>query len=91
MNTQEIVNKIKYSPAELLKYMKNPTRRSINKVLRAIDQSDLFPINGAFNVTERAFRSVNKLERANGTLSDEEYILAVEEQCKEIVNNPKNW
>ena len=52
-------------------------RRLVNAVLRACDQSELYPINGKFDATERAIRKTNRIEKANGTYSTQEYVLSV--------------
>ena len=49
------------------------TKREIRKKFRAQDESHLWPVCGRFNVTERAIRKVREQERANGSLSEEEY------------------
>lgn len=61
---------------------------AINKAFRAQDESDKWPIRGAFNVTERAIRRV----RAQGC-GDLGYAYAatLDAEISEIVNNEKNW
>lgn len=62
-------------------------RRAINKAYRAQDESHLWPIRGRFNVTDRAIRQVNALERANGAISGLEYCYVLESAMSAIVNN----
>ena len=61
--------------------------RETNRYFRNEDESDMWPICGKFNVTERAIRKVRKLG-LNGGL---EYYLALEAEITDIVNNEKNW
>ena len=61
--------------------------REINRHFRNEDESNLFPICGKFNVTERAIRKVRKFG-LNGGL---EYYLALEAEIGRIVNDDKNW
>ena len=61
---------------------------AINKLFRSQDDSHLWPINGAFNATERAIRRVRRamsegLDIAGGL----EYALAVESEISDIVNS----
>jgi len=67
------------------------TRKNINKLFRQQDDSHLWPVSGKFNVTERAIRRANKMERANGTMSPLEYALFLEEETSRIVNDSNNW
>lgn len=62
------------------------TKREIRKKFRAQDESHLWPVCGRFNVTERAIRKVREQERANGSLSEEEYELALDRMISLIVN-----
>ena len=66
-------------------------RRIINRLFRAQDDSDLWPINGRFSVIGRAIRHVNKIERANGAMGNLEYALTIEHEESLIVNDGKNW
>lgn len=50
------------------------------------DDSSLYPINGRFNATERAFNNIALLEEANGPLYGLEFALSVEHEISEIVN-----
>lgn len=62
------------------------TKHEIRKKFRAQDESHLWPVCGRFNVTERAIRKVREQERANGSLSEEEYELALDRMISLIVN-----
>jgi hypothetical protein len=66
-------------------------RRIINRLYRRQDDSNKWPINGKFDVTERAIRKANKFERAGGALSNYEYCLFLENEQSNIVNNERNW
>ena len=61
-------------------------RRQINKMYRLQDDSSLYPINGRFNVTERAIRKVCKLERQTDIMGSLEYALSLEQEMSDIVN-----
>ena len=64
--------------------------RKINNYFRNIDDSNLWPICGRFNATERAIRSLRR-DRRNGLCVNEglEYYLALEERISAIVNGAK--
>ena len=66
------------------------TKREVNKRFRELDQSHLFPIEGAFNVTERAIRRIRRRQREGLVVPDGglEYILMLDEDIGNIVNNP---
>ena len=67
---------------------KELTRRSINKKLRAKDDSHLWPINGAFNATDRAIARIARQEKQGMVIDDiESYKAAVEQEISNIVNN----
>lgn len=66
-------------------------RRIINRLYRAQDDSDKWPISGKFDVTERAIRKANQFERSAGCMDSYEYCLALENYMSEIVNNEGNW
>ena len=66
-------------------------RRIINRLFRKQDESDMWPINGKFNVTERAIRHAQKFERDGGAMSPMEYALFLEQEMSRIVNDEKNW
>lgn len=65
--------------------------REINKHFRSIDESNKFPINGKFNVTERAIRRVRRLRRDMGVCEGLEYYLLMENTISNIVNDERNW
>ena len=58
--------------------------RAINKFYRMQDESNLYPVNGKFNVTERAIRRVRRLGMAIYGL---EYCYALEHEISDIVNH----
>lgn len=58
------------------------SNKTINKYFRIIDDSNLWPIKGKFNVTERAIRKVQKMR-----LSGLEYCLALDSEISRIVNS----
>lgn len=62
------------------------TRRQINKKLRAADDSNLWPILGRFNVTDRAILHVKKWEKLAGYNVDD-YEEAVMLEISKIVNS----
>lgn len=70
----------------------NMTIMEINRHFRNKDESDMWPICGKFNVTERAIRRLRKLRKdgldANGGLA---YYLTLEEEISNIVNDERNW
>jgi hypothetical protein len=58
--------------------------RLINRLFRAQDDSDLWPVNGAYNATERAIRRLRRLRIAeHGSL---EYALCLHDEIGRIVN-----
>jgi hypothetical protein len=58
--------------------------RLINRLFRAQDDSDLWPVDGAFNATERAIRRLRRLQIAeHGGL---EYALCLHDEIGRIVN-----
>jgi len=61
--------------------------RAINKSFRACDQSELYPINGRFNVTERAIRKALEFQRSFGGVYGLEYALTIDDLISTIVNN----
>ena len=66
--------------------------REINRHFRYEDESDLFPICGKFNVTERAIRKLRKQRREGLVLNEGlEYYLALEAEIGNIVNDERNW
>ena len=64
--------------------------RQINAYFRENDESNLWPICGRFNVTERAIRRIRK-KRHDGLCVNAglEYYLTLETEISEIVNDPK--
>lgn len=60
----------------------------INKYFREHDESHLWPINGRFNVTERAICKVTKNWYSGTNI---EYFLAIDATIRDIVNNDRNW
>lgn len=61
-------------------------RRQVNKMFREQDDSHLYPVLGAFNVTERAIRKARKLESMSDVMSPLEYALFLEQEMSTIVN-----
>ena len=62
----------------------------INRAFRAVDESHLFPINGRFNVTERAIRRIRVvLSRFGANTGGYEYCLMLENEISNIVNDPR--
>lgn len=62
--------------------------REINRLFRAQDDSHLYPINGRFNVTERAIRRTRAHFRECGLVCDGlEYCLALDAEMFRIVNS----
>lgn len=66
-------------------------RRVINKLFRRQDESDKWPIQGRFDVTERAIRHALKLERDGGIMPPLEYAMFLEHDTSLIVNDERNW
>ena len=64
----------------------NMTVRQINALFRWHDESHLFPINGEFNVTERAIRRLRKCMKTNGSFDGADYAYALEQEISNIVN-----
>lgn len=69
--------------------VENMSIRAINAYFRKNDDSNLWPICGRFDATERAIRRVRKFKREYGGLSNSEYYLSVEREITNIVNDPK--
>jgi hypothetical protein len=66
-------------------------KAAINKMFREQDDSHLWPINGRFNVTERAIRKARWFQRETGVeLVGLEYAYFLEEETSRIVNDPDN-
>jgi hypothetical protein len=67
---------------------------ALNRAMRAQDQSDLWPISGRFNVTDRAIRRVTHSEHWREYRSEYgplEYVLAVYDEIGNIVNDPATF
>jgi hypothetical protein len=62
----------------------------IKRLFRQQDESYLWPIRGRFNATERAFRRVNAIEQASGSMPNLEYALSVDNEISKIVNDPRS-
>ena len=61
--------------------------RRINGLFRAQDESDLYPICGRFNATERAIRRLRKAQADGACISPGlEYALALDAEISAIVN-----
>ena len=70
--------------------VENMSIRAINAYFRKNDDSNLWPICGRFNATERAIRRVRKFEREYGEkLFDLNYYLAIKNEISNIVNDPR--
>lgn len=61
--------------------------KAINKLFREQDESHLFPINGRFNVTERAIRQARKLQQDAGAVYGLEYAYTLDSLISTIVNS----
>ena len=69
-------------------------KRKINALMRERDDSDLWPICGRFNVTERAIRRLQRINRQAGYEIFDcaySYQLALENEISKIVNDTQNW
>lgn len=66
-------------------------RRIINRLFRRQDDSNKWPINGKFDVTERAIRRAYKFERQSDVMSPLEYAMFLESETSQIVNDENNW
>ena len=60
---------------------------AINKLYRAQDESNLWPISGRFNCTERAIRQARKYQAASGAVYGYEYSMLIDQLISDIVNN----
>lgn len=73
---------------DLLKTIDGSSLRSINKMMRGLDDSHLYPINGTFNATDRAIRWFRRVYfPSNGPCSNLEYALGLELKITEYVNS----
>lgn len=61
--------------------------RAINKLYRQQDESNLYPINGRFNATERAIRQAREFQRQTGAIYGLEYCYLLDQLLSNIVNN----
>ena len=60
---------------------------AINALFRRQDESHLWPINGRFDVTERAIRRLRRLAREGAAIEPGlEYALALDAEISAIVN-----
>ncbi len=60
---------------------------AINGYFRFTDTSIKFPVNGRFDIAERAIRKVRAFNRESGSISEGiEYIKQLDDQISEIVN-----
>lgn len=64
--------------------LKLNTKRKVNKYMRSIDTSHLWPINNRFNVTNRAIRRLRGGDAAQYAGSI--YMDALEREISQIVN-----
>jgi hypothetical protein len=63
-------------------------RTAINKLYREQDESNLWPINGDFNATDKAIRKAQQFMREGGyDLQGLEYCYFLEEEISRIVNS----
>ena len=63
------------------------SKRAINKHFRTTDDSNLWPICGKFNATERAIRRVRRFQAQTDTsIEGLVYWLALESELSNIVN-----
>lgn len=60
--------------------------RAINKIYRLQDESNLYPVLGKFNVTERAIRKVRQFLKHRGGSYGLEYCYLLEREISNIVN-----
>lgn len=69
-------------------------KRQVNKQFRSKDESNLWPISGRFNATDRAIRRLQRLNRQAGyEISDCKYSyeLTLENEISKIVNDTNKW
>ena len=65
--------------------------RAINKDYRSQDDSNLWPIRGRFNVTERAIRKARQFQRDSGAVYGLEYAYLLDHIISREVNDERNW
>jgi hypothetical protein len=69
--------------------MDRATVVKVNRAMRALDRSDLWPIRGRFNVTDRAIRRTrNYLLETGGSPDVSLYATLVDDDISRIVNDP---
>mgnify|MGYP001462520753 CR=1 FL=1 len=61
---------------------------AINDLYRRQDESNLWPISGKFNCTERAIRQARKFQAASGAVYGYEYSMLIDQLISDIVNSP---
>ena len=62
--------------------------REINKLMRQRDESNLWPVSGRFNATERAIRRLRKWRRLGLEINPGlEYYLTLDNEISNIVNH----
>lgn len=88
MDTRDKLNR--YVQSHFTEPANRKNRAAVNKLLRAIDDSHLWPVCGNFNATERAINRYNRLCNQYGMeIADCVYSYAetIEGMISEIVNN----
>jgi hypothetical protein len=69
--------------------MDRATVVKVNRAMRALDESDLWPVRGRFNVTDRAIRRTRAYLRETGDSPDVSlYATLVDGDISRIVNDP---
>jgi hypothetical protein len=69
--------------------MGRATTIKVNRAMRALDESDLWPVRGRFNVTDRAIRRTRAYLRESGDSPDVFlYAELVDGELSRIVNDP---
>ena len=85
----------RYTPEQIAKYADDlegvANIKAINKIFRDQDESNLWPISGKFNATERAIRKAREFQRATDAVYGLEYAYLIDSIISKIVNNNKNW
>lgn len=69
-------------------------RTRINKLLRQLDDSHLWPILNRFNATDRAIRQYDReCRKYQQEIADSvySYYHTIYNKISEIVNDPRNW
>lgn len=61
--------------------------RAINRLFRSQDESNLWPVKGRFNVTERAIRKARQFQRDSGAVYGYEYCMLLDQIIGDIVNH----